>query len=125
MNRRELIQWSLGFLGASVVHGIAEAAEKRAARPAASPAAGAEPYVDPATDPMAKSVNFAVKHSDLKKADLKVEKQGVKFENQHCDGCMLYTSVGKKDGKESGKCSLFAGKLVHGESWCTSWAKKS
>lgn len=125
MNRRQLIQWGLGILGMSAVTAVA--AEKRAARPAAgAPAAGgAEPFVDPATDPMAKSVNFATKKSDVTKAELKVEKQGVKFEQQQCSNCMLYSAAGKKDGVEAGKCTLFAGKVVRGDSWCGSWAKKA
>ena len=92
MNRRQLMQWSLGLLGMAAMDAVA--AEKRAARPSAA-GAGAEPFVDPATDAMAKSVNFVKKKSDPVKADLKIEKQGVKFEEQNCANCMLYSSVGK------------------------------
>lgn len=121
MNRRQLMQLGLGVLGLSALEAVA--AEKRAARPSA--AGATESFVDPAKEPMAKSVNYVVKKSEVTKADLKVEKQGVKFEQQNCAGCMLYTSAGKKQGAEAGNCTLFPGKLVHGDAWCTSWAKKA
>lgn len=122
ISRRKMLGFTVGVLGLSAVQAFG--AEKRAARPGAA-AAGGEPWVDAATDGMAKSVNYVSKKSDVTKADLKIEKQGVKFEQQNCANCMLYTANGKKDGVEAGRCTLFPGKAVKAEAWCTSWAKKS
>jgi hypothetical protein len=74
---------------------------------------------------MAASVNYVEKHSDVKDAKLKVVRQGVPFEKQFCNNCVLYTKQGERNGKEVGLCTLFANQVVKGEGWCTSWAKKS
>ncbi|MCE3010798.1 MAG: high-potential iron-sulfur protein [Proteobacteria bacterium] len=73
---------------------------------------------------MAASVNYFEKHANVKDAKLKTERQGVKWEQQFCNNCMLYTKVGDKGG-EVGKCTLFQGQLVRGEGWCASWSKKA
>lgn len=127
MNRRRLMQAALGIVGLAAVEALGS--ETRAKKPAAGGAAkgGGDldlPMLDPKTDAMAKNVNYAVKHSDVTKADIKVEKQGVKFEQQFCSNCMLYTAVGEKGGKKVGKCTLFQKALVPEDAWCTSWAKK-
>jgi hypothetical protein len=105
---------------------VAQAEKRRAAKPAAGGATGdaALPWVKPG-EGMAASVNYQEKHSAVKDAALKVDRQGVKFADQKCTGCMLYTSIGKKDGVEAGKCTLFANQLVKGEGWCSSWSKKA
>lgn len=74
---------------------------------------------------MAISLNYVNKAADLKDAKLKTERQGVPFAKQNCSGCALYTKVGSKDGAELGKCSIFAGQLVHATGWCTTWNKKA
>jgi hypothetical protein len=38
---------------------------------------------------------------------------------------MLYTKEKGAGAAEVGKCQLFAGQLVKGQAWCTSWAKKA
>jgi High potential iron-sulfur protein len=129
LNRRSFVSAAVGVLALGGL--TAQAEERKRTKKDSGTAAGgaggdlALPMVDAATDPMAKSVNFAKDHKDVTKADIKVEKQGVSFEKQHCSGCMLYSGVGKKDGAAVGKCTLFAGKLVSENSWCTSWAKKA
>ncbi len=127
-SRRQFIKIA-AISGASLVamSGIAQAEEKRrAAKPAAGGASGdaALPFVK-VGEGMAASVNYQDKHANVKDKALKVDRQGVKFENQKCSGCMLYTSIGKKDGAEAGKCTLFANALVKGDSWCASWSKKA
>jgi hypothetical protein len=74
---------------------------------------------------MAASVNYVHKGSDIKDAKLKVDRQGVKFADQKCSSCILYTKHGVQGGEEVGKCQLFANQLVKASGWCTSWAKKS
>lgn len=111
------------FFGASV----ANAEEKRRAKPGAAGAGAGDtslPWVAEGKG-MAASLNYADDHSKVKDAKLKVERQGVPFDKQFCNGCLLYTKVGDKDGKEAGKCTLFQGQLVAGKGFCTSWAKKS
>jgi len=39
-----------------------------------------------------------------------------------CSNCMLYQA---QPGDAAGPCTLFAGKLVAGPGWCTSWIKKA
>ena len=126
--RRQFIKIA-AMSGASLVamSGLAQAEEKRrAAKPAAGGAAGdaALPFVK-VGEGMAASVNYQESHEAVKDKALKVDRQGVKFENQKCSGCMLYTSIGKKDGVEAGKCTLFANMVVKGNSWCASWSKKA
>lgn len=130
MNRRKFFSQLFQFVGiaalAPLASRLAFAEERRrGGGSAAAPAAGAElPMVDP-RDPTAQAVNYVEKKSDLKKADLKTERQGVKFDAQHCSGCGFYKAGGKKNGKEAGTCQIFPGKWVYGESWCSSWNKKA
>lgn len=82
------------------------------------------PLVSPKED-AAKAVNYVENKADMKKAELKVERQGVKWDDQHCSGCGFFKAVGKKDGKEVGTCTLFNKKLVVAPGWCGTWNKKS
>lgn len=111
----------LGLLGTS---SFASAQERRRAKKAdAGEAAGTLAPVDPAKDPMAKSVNYVEKHADLKKAELKTERQGVQWEKQYCKDCQLHTVIPGQTARVG--CTLFSGKSVAAEGWCSSWAKKS
>lgn len=101
-------------------------AEKRRSSGGGGAGGGADanlPLVKPGQG-MAASINYVEKHADLKDASLKTVRQGVAWEKQYCNNCMLYTAAGKRDGKEVGKCTLFQGQVVKGEGWCASWAKK-
>jgi hypothetical protein len=104
------------------------AEERRKAKPAESAAgAGGDldlPLVKPGVG-MAAGVNYQHSQKDIKDKTLKVERQGVAFDKQHCNACMLFTGVGKKGADEVGKCTLFAGQLVKGQGWCASWSKKA
>lgn len=129
-SRRQFVKNLSGLVSFGVLAGFqsgALAAEerRRGKKPeaGATAAGGSLPMVDPATDPMAKSVNYAPSHADVKKAELKTERQGVKWDQQFCDGCGLHQPIaGKKDVVT---CTLFQGKGVHAKGWCSSWAKKS
>jgi hypothetical protein len=39
-----------------------------------------------------------------------------------CSTCQLYTG---EEGSETGPCSIFPGKLVQGNGWCSAWTKKA
>lgn len=110
---------------------IVSAEEKRRAKPAegSADAGGAKGDLDlPLVTPgqgMAASVNYHHNQADVKDKALKVERQGLPFEKQHCSGCMLFTAVGKKGKDEVGKCTLFANQLVNANGWCASFSKKA
>lgn len=79
------------------------------------------------TDGNAKPVSYC----DHAEASIKSKKtacparKGKDKAGQLCNGCQFYTKAGDLEGKEVGKCVIFPGKLVHGDSWCSSWTKKA
>lgn len=104
------------------------AEEKRRSKPGGAGAAGGGDLALPLVEPgkgMAANMNYQHSLAGVKDAAMKVERQGVPFAQQHCNKCMLFTTAGKKGNEEVGKCTLFAGQLVKGEGWCSSWAKKA
>lgn len=119
MNRREFFTTVAQITGAAVIapaalsaafSSTAIAQEKRRS---AAPAGGALPLVDPA-DSVAKSLKYT---ADAKKsADAK---------GNHCGLCNFYTKKEMRDGKEVGTCTIFAGKVVYNQAWCTSFNKKA
>ena len=127
-SRRQFVKIALGVGGLALLLPNSVLAERRRGGGAAA-AGGAQgdlalPLVKPG-EGMAASVNYYHKHSDVKNAALKVERQGLAWDKQFCTNCMLYTKSGQKDGSEVGKCTLFSGMLVKGEGWCASWSKKA
>ena len=131
-SRRQFFVGAVSLLSFGLLSSVVNAEEKRRSRPAAGAAAGgaaasgplADPMVDP-KDPTAQAMSYVEKKSDLKKAELKVERQGVSFDKQQCSGCGFYKEVGTKDGGKVGTCTIFSGKLVKAEAWCSSWNKKA
>jgi hypothetical protein len=124
-SRRQFFSNSLKVVGfITVAPKFAFSQEKRAAR--GGGASGENlPWVKPG-EGTAKALNYHAKFSDVKEASLKTERTGVAFgPKQICSTCMLYTAAGKKEGKDAGKCTLFANHLVPGEAWCASWSKKA
>lgn len=121
MNRRHFFISVAGVLSFGLINSVVNAEERRRARPAAGgdAKAGALPMVDP-KDPQAQVMNYVEKHADLKKAELKVDRQGVKFDAQHCANCSFYKSTDAK----TGACTLFPNKLVKADAWCSTWNKK-
>ncbi len=123
--RRQFVKLALGVSGLALLNPQSAVAQER--RRGGGAAAGGDlalPLVKPG-EGMAASVNYQHKHSDVKNAALKVERQGTAWDKQYCNNCMLYTKVGQKDGEEVGKCTLFANQLVKGQGWCASWSKKA
>lgn len=66
-------------------------------------------------DPMAMGLHYK---KDTKTVD--TTKHVKHTPDQNCANCILYTS--KSD--EAGLCTIFAGKQVRAEGWCTAYAKK-
>lgn len=128
LNRRNFVTLlGLGALASVIAPGSALAQERRRGGGAAKPAGGGEidlPLAVPGKEAAA-ALNYAEKHSDVKKPELKVAKSGVSFDDQKCSNCMFYKKVGMKNGKEVGTCQVLPGKLVLGEGWSTSWVKKA
>ncbi len=101
---------------------------KRGARPGSDKGAGSGPLSFPLQDlnnPTAKAVNYVEDHANLKDAKLKIDRQGVKFEDQFCNNCSFYKEVGEKEGSKVGTCTIFPQKLVKAKAWCSSWNKKA
>ena len=65
--------------------------------------------------PMAKSLAYV---PDAAKAD-PAKRGGA---DRFCKNCQLYSG---KAGDESGPCSIFQGKLVSANGWCSAWVKKA
>ncbi len=64
-------------------------------------------------DPMAKSLNYV---HDAKNADA-----AKRTADSYCNNCVLY--AGTADDEWAG-CSIFPGKAVAGDGWCSVWARK-
>ena len=64
-------------------------------------------------DPTAKALNYV---HDARQVDA-----AKRASSSFCNNCALYS--GSVDD-EWGKCSIFPGKLVAGEGWCSAWAAK-
>ena len=139
MNRRSFFQIVAGMTGLALLspnsRGLfssAKAQEKRrgAAPTAGAPAAGGKPnpidlpLVKPGEPGNATNLHYVFKHADVKKPEVKIEKQGTPFEKQFCSNCSFYTKVGQKEGSEVGTCTIFTDKLVKKDAWCQSWNKK-
>jgi hypothetical protein len=123
----------------SVISSVVFAEERRRARPAEGGAAGAgaggaggaekpkgdvnKPMVDPKSK-MAQDLSYSLKHADVKKPELKTERQGVPFEKQFCKDCNFYQGAGKKNGTEVGNCTVLSGNNVPHDAWCSSWFKR-
>lgn len=126
-SRRQFVKLALGVSGLALLAPKSVVAEERRRGGGAAAGAGGDlalPLVKPG-EGMAANLNYHHKHTDVKNAALKVERQGTAWDKQHCNNCMLYTKVGQKDGEEVGKCTLFNGMLVKGQGWCASWSKKA
>ena len=129
MNRRAFIQSTLGIAGlAAVLPSLLSAEERRRGGSTSSTAAVKPMLVDP-KDPAAKAVNYVHNSKEIKDPALKVERSGVKFENQQCKGCQFYVVAQETTiaGKKAAPCQMpfAAGKDVSVTGWCSSWAKRA
>jgi hypothetical protein len=129
ISRREFCK--IGTVAAAVVAGAgvlstlgqtAQAAEE--GRKKKDAGGGADQLCDPKAG-MPKGMNYQHKHSDVKDAKLKTEKQGVKFDGQFCNNCSFYTQKTKIKGEDVGACQVLPGCVVASKGWCTSWNKKA
>lgn len=64
-------------------------------------------------DPMAKALNYV--------HDAKTVDAAKRFSDRYCYNCALY--AGNADDTWA-KCSIFPGKVVAGQGWCSAWAPK-
>lgn len=116
------------FIAAKTLTTSAFAQEKRrGAKPDAAPAKDTDlPWADPAKPPASPLV-YHHNHKDAEKdpkTDKKTDK-GLAWDKRFCYNCSFYTSVGKKDGIEGGKCSVMPKVLAQGDGICNSWSKKA
>lgn len=106
MNRRQFFQVAATMTGASLLLQLpftaANAEQKRKG------STGKNDLVD-LNDGTAKAVGYI---------------HDTKTPGKTCSGCSLYKKVEMRDGKEVGSCPLFGGKMVYGNGYCNSWAKR-
>lgn len=131
LNRREFLkQLTVGAAMTAAIPTVLSAlsstafAERR--RGGGAAAGGAAELSWPTAKPgqgAAAAVNY-VEDQKMAKADLKIDRQGIKFADQHCKNCGFYKEVGDKAGKKVGTCTIFAKQLVTADGWCASWNKK-
>lgn len=81
---------------------------------AAPTAAGA--MVSP-TEPQAAALGYVAMSSQADQA-----KYPAHSKSQNCAGCALYTGAA---GAAAGPCSIFGGRQVSAQGWCSAWAKKA
>lgn len=72
--------------------------------------------------PAAQGVKYHADITKVKDKTVMIDRQGVKFKDQKCSGCGLYTG---KPGDKTGPCMVFPGKQVTANGFCTSWNKKA
>jgi hypothetical protein len=106
-SRRRFIQLSAFGLAALPLSNLLASGYARAAD---------MPKVDE-NDPTAKNLSYV---QDATKAD--PAKRGAAAADHFCKNCQLYTG---KAGDEWGPCTIFQGKLVNANGWCSAWAKKA
>lgn len=116
------------FVAAKVLSNPAMADEKRrGAKKEAAPGKDTDlPWID-SKNATAAALAYHASHKDAEKdpkTDKKTDK-GLAWDKRTCNNCSFYTSVGQKEGKDAGKCTLFQGGLVAAVGICNSWAKKA
>ncbi|MDZ7770444.1 MAG: high-potential iron-sulfur protein [Woeseiaceae bacterium] len=94
----------------------AEEPVPQSAAPASQPAAGNMPRLEE-SDPQAKSLAYV---HDATTVD--ASKYPQYREGNVCENCALYTG---ESGAEWGPCSIFPGKLVNAQGWCSVYAPKA
>jgi hypothetical protein len=78
------------------------------------------PHVDPATDPIAQALSYV---NDASTSEARAGNTGKELppEEQNCANCAFVQA----DSGEWRPCSLFPGKAINENGWCTSWAIKT
>ncbi len=77
------------------------------------------PHVDPATDPIAQALKYV--HDATASERESANKTGLPPAEQLCSNCAFVQA----DSGEWRPCSLFPGKAIHENGWCTSWTLKA
>lgn len=124
------------MIGSTLITNSALAERKRGSAPAAGSGDSATswPMVEPGKDAaVAMAYHHTHEEAEKDKNTSKVEKTGVKWNDQRCKNCSFYADAGKKKVKigssekevSVGKCTIFPNKLVAAEGICNSWAKKA
>jgi hypothetical protein len=70
-------------------------------------------------DPTAVALGYYQDHTKVDTAKWS-KKAGPDGEKQHCSTCALFNAT--SDGM--GHCSIFPGKLVNGNGWCSAWVAR-
>lgn len=91
----------------------APAPEAAASAPAAAPAASGVVSV---TEPQALALGYVLLTTQVDQA-----KYPAHTAEQKCLNCALFTGAA---GADSGPCSLFGGRQVAAQGWCSAWVKK-
>jgi hypothetical protein len=76
-------------------------------------------FNDAAADPISETDPLAVAMKYKADATQAVDRKDL---TSTCANCAFYTS---KAGDTTGLCSIFQGKLVSANGWCTAWARRS
>lgn len=128
MNRRDFFKHSVGVAAGFLLLTpfLAQAQNRRKRDEKATGATSGLALLDP-KDPAAKNLNYAETHAEVKDAKLKIDRNGVKFDAQKCEGCQFYDKSKETtiSGKKASACQLFPGKAVTASGWCTTWVKKA
>lgn len=118
MKRRDFLQSILGLSGAVAIAPLilttlnsskAFAEESRRKK-----TGGGDSDMVDVNDATAKAIGYV---EDAKKAS--------KAAGNKCSTCSLYVKTEMRNGKEVGTCTIFPKKLVVGNGYCNSWAKKA
>lgn len=119
-SRRQFIKVGVSALavGAALKTVTAVAQQKRGS----GAANGADSNMVDEKSPAAQGVKYNADITKVKDKAVMIERQGVKFLDQKCSGCGLYTG---KPGDKTGPCMVFPGKQVAANGFCTSWNKKA
>lgn len=108
-SRRDAMKVMLGGLAAVPVMNLVGLAAAQAALP----------HVDPATDPTAMALKYV---NDATTADrAAAARPGAAADQQFCSNCQFVLAA---EG-EWRPCSLFPGKAVNENGWCSSWTLKA
>ena len=113
-SRRDAVKTMLGGLAAVPIMNLVATAVAHAQDAASLPA------VDAATDPTAQALKY---HPDATSADrAAAARPGMSPDEQFCHNCNFATAPA---GEGYMACTLFPGKKVNANGWCTSWTMKA
>jgi len=83
----------------------------------AAPAQGAAGGMVSPSEPQAAALGYVVLTSQADRTKFPAH-----ADSQICANCALYTGA---VGAQAGPCSIFAGRQVSAQGWCSAWVKKA